>query len=71
MSGYIKYFESGCKSMSFLLKDDEVWGKYQQILDVIRNKLGNKFNSESVYEKKILKSKIKRIWWCDKNKLFG
>ena len=61
MSGYIKYFENGVKNMSFLLKDDEVWGKYQQILDVIRNKLGNKFNSESVYEKKILKSKIKGI----------
>ena len=25
MSGYIKYFENGGKSMSFLIKDDEMW----------------------------------------------
>ena len=25
MSGYIKYFESGGKNMSFLIKNDEVW----------------------------------------------
>ena len=35
MSGYIKYFESGGKKMSFLIKDDEVWEKYEQIWDVI------------------------------------
>ena len=28
MSGYIKYFENGCKNMSFLNKDYEVWEKY-------------------------------------------
>ena len=27
MSGYIKYFESVGKNMSFLIKDDEVWEK--------------------------------------------
>ena len=31
MSEYIKYFENGGKSMSFLLKDDEVWDKYDKI----------------------------------------
>ena len=25
MSGYIKYFESGGKNMSLLIKDEEVW----------------------------------------------
>ena len=29
MSGYIKYFENRDKSMSFLIKDDEVWEKYK------------------------------------------
>ena len=33
MSGYIKYFENGGKNMSFLIKDDEVWEKYEQIGD--------------------------------------
>ena len=31
MDGYIKYFENGSKNMSFLIKDDEVWDKYDQI----------------------------------------
>ena len=31
MSGYIKYFENGSKNMSFLIKDDKVWDKYDKI----------------------------------------
>ena len=31
MSGYIKYFENGGKSMSFFIKDDEVWEKFDKI----------------------------------------
>ena len=46
MSGYIKYFENGSKSMTFLIKDDEVWDKYNKIWDVIKNKLNIKFHSE-------------------------
>ena len=44
MSRYIKYFESGGKNMSYLIKD-EVWEKYEQIWDVIKNKLAIKFHS--------------------------
>ena len=54
MNGYIKYFKDGGKNMSFLIKDDEMWEKYEQIWDVIKNKLGIKFHSEPVYEKKYL-----------------
>ena len=50
MSGYIKYFEIGGKNMSFLIKNDEVWDKYDKIWDVIKDKLGIKFHSEPVYE---------------------
>ena len=57
MSGYIKYFENGGKSMSFLIKDDEVLEKYEKIWDVIKNKLGIKFHSEPIYEQKYLKAK--------------
>ena len=59
MSGYIKYFENGGKNMSFLIKDDEVWDKYDKIWDVIKDKLGIKFHSEPVYEYKYLKTKVK------------
>ena len=57
MSGYIKYFENGSKNMSFLIKDDEVRDKYDRIWDVIKDKLGIKFHSGSVYEYKYLKLK--------------
>ena len=30
ISGYIKYFENGGKNMSFLIKDNEVWNKYDK-----------------------------------------
>ena len=61
MNGYIKYIENGGKNMSFLIKNDEVWGKYEDIWDVIKNKLGIKFHSESIYEKKYLKAKIREF----------
>ena len=50
MSGYIKYLEYGGKSMSFLIKDNEVWNKDDKIWEVIKDKLGIIFYSESVYE---------------------
>ena len=31
MSGFIKYFENGGKNISFLIKDHEVWEKYEEI----------------------------------------
>ena len=59
MRGYIKYFENGGKSMSFFIKDDEVWEKYDKIWDVIKNKLRIKFHSKLVYDKKYLKAKVR------------
>ena len=71
MSGYKSYFENGSKNMSFLIKNDEVWEKYEKIWDVIKNKLGIKFHSEPVYEYKYLKAKVREFDGGDKNKLFG
>ena len=61
MSGYIKYFENGGKNMSFLIKDDEVWEKYDKIWDVIKNKLGIKFHSKPIYDQKYLKAKVREF----------
>ena len=61
MSGYIKYFENGGKIMSFFIKDDEVWDKYNKIWDVIKDKLGIKFHSETVSEYKYLKAKVREF----------
>ena len=61
MSGYMKYFENRGKNMSFFLKDNKTWEKCKQIWDVIKNKLGIKFQSELIYEQKYLKAKIREF----------
>ena len=61
MNGYIKYFENGGKNMSFLIKNSELWQKYEDIWNVIKNKLGITFHSQSVYENKYLKAKVREF----------
>ena len=61
MSGYIKHFENGGKNMSFLIEDDEVWDRYDESCDLIKDKLGIKFHSEPVYENKYLKAKVREF----------
>ena len=47
--------------MSFLIKDNEVLEKYEQIWDVIKNKLSIKFHSKPIYERKYLKAKVRKF----------
>ena len=61
MSGYIKYFEYGNPKMSFLIKNEEVGEKYEQIWNVIKNKLKTKFHSEPVYEYKFIFIYLKKL----------
>ena len=58
MSGYIKYFENGGKSMSFVIKDNDVLEEYNEIWDKIKNKLNIEFHSMSVYDEKYIKAKV-------------
>ena len=71
MSGYIKYFENSGKNMSFFIKDDEVWEKYEQIWDVIKNKLSIKFHSKPIYDQKYLKAKVRKFDGVIKTKFLG
>ena len=71
MSGYIKYFENGGKNMSFFIKDNKVWEEYQQIWDVIKNKLSIKFHSEPVYEYRYLKAKVREFDGAIKTNFLG
>ena len=48
MNGYIKYFDNGGKNVSFLIKNSEVWEKYEDIWNVIKNKLNIKFHSQPI-----------------------
>ena len=71
MSGYIKYFENSGKNMSFLIKDDEEWEKYQKIWDVIKDKLRIKFHSKPIYEKKYLNAKVREFDGVIKTNFLG
>ena len=71
MSGYIKYFENGGKNMSFLIKEDEVREKYEQIWDVIKNKLRIKFHSKPIYDQKYLKAKVREFDGVIKTNFLG
>ena len=71
MSGYTKYFENRDKNMSFLIKDDEVGKKFEQIWDVIKNKLGIKFHSKPIYEQNYLKAKVREFDGVIKTSFLG
>ena len=47
--------------MSSLIKDNEVWDKYDKIGDLIKDKLGTKFHSEPVFEYKYLRAKVREF----------
>ena len=61
MSGYIKYFESGSKNMSFMVKYDDVLDKYNEMWDKTKNKLNIKFHGTPVNDEKYIKVKVKEI----------
>ena len=71
MNGYIKYFENGGKNMSLSIKNNEVWEKYEDIWNVIKNKLNIKFHSQPIYENKYLKAKVREFDGSIKTNFLG
>ena len=71
MSGYIKYFENGGKNMSFMVKNDNVLGEYNEIWDKIREKLNIKFHSMPAYEEKYIKAKVREFDGVIKTNVLG
>ena len=61
MSGYIKYFENSGKNMSFIIKDDDVLDKYNEIWNKIKRKLNITFHSMPVYDEKYRKAKVREF----------
>ena len=47
------------KYISFLIKDDELFEKYNEIREKVENSLKKEFDSEPVYNEKYLKTKTK------------
>ena len=58
MSAYRKYFDK-TKYISFLIKDDKLLEKYNEIWEKIKNSLKKEFDSKPVYNEKYLKAKTK------------
>ena len=61
MSGFIKYFDNDGKIISFLIEDDSVLVKYNEIWNNIKKSLNVKFHSMPVYDEKYIKAKVKKF----------
>ena len=60
MLGWIKYFENGGKNMSFKIEDDDVFIKYINIWNKIKDLLsGIRINSDVIYNNKYIKTKVR------------
>ena len=58
-SAYVKSYDGQTKSMSFLIEDDDLLEKYNTIWDKVSANINKEFDSEPVFNKKFLKTKIK------------
>ena len=58
MTTYRKDFDE-TKFKSFLMKDDELLEKYNEIYEKVKNSLRKEFDSVPVYNKKYLKDKMR------------
>ena len=61
MSGYIKYFKNGGKNMSFIIKDDALLDKYNEISNKIKRESDIKIHSMPVYDEKYIKAKVRKF----------
>ena len=59
MNGYIKYFDDGGKSMSFVTDDEEVYEKYNEIWEVVSKLSKLKFAVGPIRDDKYLIAKFK------------
>ena len=59
MIGYFNCFEDDNKTMYFVADDKELLKIYTKVLEKISYLVGKKFNSETVYGDKYIKTKIK------------
>ena len=59
IKGYIKYFDNGGKNMSFVTDDKEVYGKYDEIWNVVKSLLKLKFAASPIRDDKFILAKLK------------
>ena len=71
MSGYIKYFGNVGKNLSFIIKDDDVINKNNEIWDKIKIAFNIKFHSMPVYDEKYIKDKVREFNGVIKTNFLG
>ena len=54
-----------------MIKDDNVLDEYNEIWNIIKNKIGIKFHSEPIYDQKYIKSKIREFDGVIKTNFLG
>ena len=59
MNGYIKYFDNGGKNMSFVKGDKQVYEKYNEIWNVVKNLLKLKVTASPIRDDKYILAKLK------------
>ena len=59
MRGYIKYFDNGRKNMSFVTDDKKVYGKYDEIWNVVKRLLKLNFTASPIRDDKYILTKLK------------
>ena len=59
MKGYIKYFDNGRKTMSFVTDDQEVYEKFDEIWNVVKSLLKLKFTASPIRDDKYILAKLK------------
>ena len=59
MDGYIKYFDDGGKNMLFVMDDEKIYKKYNEIWEVIRNLLKIDFTVSPIRDDIYLVAKLK------------
>ena len=71
MSEYMKYFKNSGKSMSFVIKDDDVLDKYNKIWNKVKKDLNIKLHGMPVYDGKYINVKVREFNRVIKTKILG
>ena len=71
MTGYKKYFENAGENMSFVIKDNDVLDKCNEIWNKIKETLSIKFHSMPVYDEKYIKAKVREFNGVIKTNFLG
>ena len=61
MSGYINNFDDGGKNKSFNIENNNLCSRYIEIWNEIEKEIVIRFHSQSIYDDKYIKIKVKKF----------